>query len=155
METSKLYLSRDKFLLEKKRAIVSTFASRLMHVLSLFQQKKILLMRQFLAWLCAVPSTPFCTTATINNSCLQCLASSVAETAGACNAARPQCLVPFLAKTAGACCGTQLACDVLCPRWPRPLGLAVHTVSSPAISKPLWRHRHSACCEKISSLPMV
>jgi hypothetical protein len=39
METSKLYLSRDKFLLEKKRVIASTFASRLMHVLSLSQQK--------------------------------------------------------------------------------------------------------------------
>jgi hypothetical protein len=39
METSKLYLSRDGFLLEKKRAIASTFASRLMHVLSLSQKK--------------------------------------------------------------------------------------------------------------------
>jgi hypothetical protein len=40
METSELYLSRDGFLLEKKRAIASTFAARLMHVLSLSQQKK-------------------------------------------------------------------------------------------------------------------
>jgi hypothetical protein len=40
METSKLYLSRDGFLLEKKQAIASTFASRLMHVLLLSQQKK-------------------------------------------------------------------------------------------------------------------
>jgi hypothetical protein len=47
METSKLYLSRDGFLLEKKRAIASTFASRLMHVLLLSQQKKNLLLRQF------------------------------------------------------------------------------------------------------------
>jgi hypothetical protein len=47
MKTSKLYLSRDGFLLEKKWAIVSTFALRLMHVLLLSQQKKILLMRQF------------------------------------------------------------------------------------------------------------
>jgi hypothetical protein len=41
MEMSELYFSRDGFLLEKKRAIVSTFASRLMHVLPLSQQKKI------------------------------------------------------------------------------------------------------------------
>jgi hypothetical protein len=47
METSELYLSRNGFLLEKKRAIASTFALRLMHVLSLSQQKKILLLRQF------------------------------------------------------------------------------------------------------------
>jgi hypothetical protein len=40
MEMSKLYLSRNGVLLEKKQAIVSTFASRLMHVLSLSQQKK-------------------------------------------------------------------------------------------------------------------
>jgi hypothetical protein len=35
-----LYLLRNGFLLEKKRAIASTFASRLMHVLLLSQQKK-------------------------------------------------------------------------------------------------------------------
>jgi hypothetical protein len=40
METSKLYLLHDGFLLEKKRAIASTFAARLMHVLSLSQRKK-------------------------------------------------------------------------------------------------------------------
>jgi hypothetical protein len=40
MEMSELYLSRNGFLLEKKRAIASTFVSRLMHVLSLSQQKK-------------------------------------------------------------------------------------------------------------------
>jgi hypothetical protein len=40
METSELYLLRDGFLLEKKWAIASTFAARLMHVLSLSQQKK-------------------------------------------------------------------------------------------------------------------
>jgi hypothetical protein len=40
METSKLYLLCDGFLIEKKWAIASTFASRLMHVLSLSQQKK-------------------------------------------------------------------------------------------------------------------
>jgi hypothetical protein len=40
MEMSELDLSRDGFLLEKKRAITSTFASRLMHVLLLSQQKK-------------------------------------------------------------------------------------------------------------------
>ncbi len=39
METSKLYLLRDGFMLEKKRAIASTFASRLMHVPLLSQQK--------------------------------------------------------------------------------------------------------------------
>jgi hypothetical protein len=89
METSKLYLSRDGFLLEKKRAIASTFASRLMHVLLLSQQNKILLMRPFLAWSCAVPLTPFCMTATINDARPQCLVPSVAETAGACDAARP------------------------------------------------------------------
>jgi hypothetical protein len=105
--------------------------------------------------LCAVPSTPFCTTATINDACPRCLVPSVAETAGACNAACPQCLVPFLAETTGACCQTQLARDVLCPRRPRPLGLAVHTVSLPAMSKPLWHDRHSVCCEKISSSPAM
>jgi hypothetical protein len=54
-------------------------------------------------------------------------------------------------------CGktTQLAHNVSCPRWPRPLGLAVHKVSSPAMTKPLWRDRYSACCKKISSLPVV
>jgi hypothetical protein len=40
METSDFYLSHDGFLLQKKRAIASTFASRLMHVLLLSQQKK-------------------------------------------------------------------------------------------------------------------
>ncbi len=109
----------------------------------------------FLAWLCAVPSTPFCTTATINDACPWCLVPSVAETTGACDAACPWCLVPFLAKTAGACCQTQLARDVLCPRRPRLLGIAVHTVSSPAMSTPLWRDRHSACCEKNSNLPAM
>jgi hypothetical protein len=39
MEMSKLYLLRNGFLLEKKQAIASTFASRLMHVLLLSQQK--------------------------------------------------------------------------------------------------------------------
>jgi hypothetical protein len=39
METSELYLSRDGFLIEKKWAIASTFASRLMHELLLSQQK--------------------------------------------------------------------------------------------------------------------
>ncbi len=41
------------------------------------------------------------------------------------NAARPRCLVPLFAKTARACCQMQLACNVLCPRWPRLLGHAV------------------------------
>jgi hypothetical protein len=86
---------------------------------------------------------------------LQRLVPSVAETAGACDAACLRCLVPLLAKTAGAYCQTQLARNVLCPCWPRLLGLAVHTVSLPAISKPLWRHCHSACCKKNSSLPTV
>jgi hypothetical protein len=40
METNELYLSLNGFLLEKKRVIASTFASRLMHVLLLSQQKK-------------------------------------------------------------------------------------------------------------------
>ncbi len=154
MEISELYLSRDGFLLEKKHAITSTFALRLMHVLSLSQWKKSSCWGNF--WHGCAPShqRPFAqlppsTTLARNVS------PSVAETAGACNAACPWCLVPFLAKTAGACCQTELACDVLCPRWPRLLGLAVHTVSLPAMSKPLWRNRHLACCEKISSLPAM
>ncbi len=100
---------------------------------------------------------------------------SVAETAGACNAACPQCLVPLLAKTAGARCQTQLARDVLCPHWPRLLGLAVkrsspgmsralvghdrwgllYIISLPAMSTPLWRNRHLACCKKVGTSPAV
>jgi hypothetical protein len=84
------------------------------------------------------------------------LMPSVTATAGACDAARPQYLMPSLAESAGACGqSTQLACNVLCLFWPRPLGLAVHKVSSPAMSKPLWRNRHTACCNKISSTPAV
>ncbi len=152
METSKLYLSRDGFLLEK-----SGRSRQPLHwgwcMCCRFFSKKILLLRQFWAWSCTIPLTPFCTTATINNACLQCLMPSVAEIAGACNAACPWCIVPFLAKTAGACCRTQLARNVLCPHWPRPLGLAVHTVSLPTMSKPLWRDRHLACCVKIVARP--
>ncbi len=101
-----------------------------------------------------VSSMLFCTTAT-NEACPLCLVHSLAETTGACNAACPRCLVPSLAKTAGACCQTQLAHNVSCPCWPRPLGLAVHKVCSPTMLKPLWRDFHLACCKKIISSPAV
>jgi hypothetical protein len=72
------------------------------------------------------------------------------------DAACPQCLVPSMAEIAEACGRTmQLARDVSCPHWPRPLGLVVHKVSLPAMSKPLWRDRYLACCAQISSLPAM
>ncbi len=62
-------------------------------------------------------------------------------------------LVPSVAETVEACGKTmQLARNASCPHWSRLLGLAVQKVSLPVKSTPLWHDRHSACCEKISSL---
>ncbi len=55
-----------------------------------------------------------------------------------------------------SCCKTmQLPHDILCPHWPRPLGLAVHKVSLPLMLKPLWCDRYLAFYKKIISLSAV
>jgi hypothetical protein len=70
------------------------------------------------------PINAFCTTATNDAACLQ-------------------CLVPLVAETAEACGQTmQLACNVLCPCWPRLLGLVVKrnlpAMSSALVGRDCW-----------------